>query len=413
MHGNEDLPTSETNYFPSRTPYPISIMVLPQETPNPVPNTGDVSTLATTAYAVAEATPPAKLTIENHVGFIRVPIGLAGPLKIQGSANTNASFTAPLATVEPTLVASCSRGAKAFNSCGGMKFKVLREGMSRAPVFFFSNPGQAIEFAERVPSLFQQFAKDAEKTSRFAKLQNLTPHVVGLNVHLKFEYFCGDATGQNMVTIATQAACEAFLATELAQTLGVRDWIIDGDMAGDKKASRGNVYAPRGVQVVAWGELTNEVCMEVLKISAERLYEMMNVIKEGQIRNGQFGSNINTANIVAALFIACGQDAGSVAEGCWSHLTVDLDRETGNIKMSLFFPSMPVGSVGGGTAYPSQKASLELLDCTGPGSKYRLAGLVACFAMALDVSTLAAVASGGFTDSHKRLARGKVERGKL
>lgn len=353
---------------------------------------------------------PSKITIENFVGSIRVPVGLAGPLQIQGSENTNAEFFAPLATVEPTLVASCSRGCKAFNECGGLRFQVLREGMSRAPIFRFSSVGEAATFAERVPALKDQFAKDAEKTSRYARLQMLTPHIIGLNVHLKFDYICGDAVGQNMVTIATQAACDRFLETDAARDLGVKDFVIEGELASDKKASWGNVKEPRGVQVIGWGEISNNVCEKVLKCSTERLYTVLMWAKEGQIRNGQLGSNINTANIIAAMFIACGQDAGSVAEASWSHLTLDFDWKTKTLKLSLFFPSLPVGVVGGGTSYTAQKASLELLKCQGPGTKRRLAGLVACFALALDVSTTAAIASGSFTQSHERLARGKVDR---
>jgi NADP-dependent 3-hydroxy-3-methylglutaryl-CoA reductase len=368
---------------------------------------------ASKSYSAAESDSPSKVTIENHVGFIRVPVGIAGPLKIIGSENTNDEFFAPLATVEPTLVASCSRGCKAFTESGGLHFKVLREGMSRAPVFFFSTPAEAIMFADRVPALQDQFARDAESTSRFARLQALTPHVIGSNVHLHFSYFTGDATGQNMVTIATQKACDRFLASDMAQELGIKDFVIEGDMASDKKASARNALEARGCQVLAWGELTNEVCERVLKCSTERLYTTLMLMKEGQTRNGGFGCNINTANTVAAMFIACGQDAGSVAESAWVHLTTTYDTETKKLKLSLFFPSLPVGTVGGGTMYPSQKASLELLKCRGPENKRRLAGLVSCFCMALDVSTAAALASGGFTDAHKKLARDKVDKSKL
>ncbi|KAF3036027.1 hypothetical protein E8E12_001871 [Didymella heteroderae] len=206
------------------------------------------------AYSSAESNTPSKVTIENHAGFIRVPVGIAGPLKITGSENTNDEFFAPLATVEATLVASCSRGCKAFNESGGLQFRVLREGMSRAPVFFFDSPVEAIAFADRVPALQDQFARDAESTSRFARLQTLTPHIVGSNVHLHFSYFTGDATGQNMVTIATQKACDRFLASDTAKELGARDFVIDGDMASDKKASMRNVVEARGCQVLAWGE---------------------------------------------------------------------------------------------------------------------------------------------------------------
>ncbi|KAF2998131.1 hypothetical protein E8E13_001097 [Curvularia kusanoi] len=370
--------------------------------------------MASKTYLEAEADASSKVSIENHVGFIRVPVGIAGPLKIQWtSEGIHDEFFAPLATVEPTLVASCSRGCKAFTESGGLHFKVLREGMSRAPVFFFNTTAEAIAFADFAPALKDQFARDAELTSRFARLQALTPYVIGSNVHLHFSYFTGDATGQNMVTIATQVGCDRFLASDLAKELGVKDFIIEGDMASDKKASWRNAMEPRGCQVLAWGEITNEVCERVLKCSTERLYNIVTLMKEGQTRNGGFGCNVNTANVVAAMFIACGQDAGSIAESAWAHLTTTYDAESKTLKQSLFFPSLPVGTVGGGTMYPSQRASLELLKCSGPGSKRRLAGLVASFCMALDISTVAAIASGGFTDAHKRLARDKLDRSKL
>lgn len=365
------------------------------------------------AYAAAESQQPPRITIENHAGSVRVPIGIAGPLKITGSENTNDDFFAPLATVEPTLVASCSRGCKAFTASGGLHFRVLREGMGRAPVFLFDTPADAIVFADRVPALRDQFARDAESTSRFARLQTLTPHIVGSSVHLHFSYSTGEATGQNMVTIATQRACDLFLDSDAARELGVRDFVIEGDVASDKKASMRNAVEARGCQVLAWGELTNEVCERVLKCTTERLYNVLMLMKEGQTRSGGFGCNVNTANTVAAMFIACGQDAGSVAESAWAHLTTTYDTGTKTLRQSLFFPSLPVGTVGGGTMYPSQRASLELLKCWGPGSKRRLAGLVACFSMALDVSTAGAIASGGFTDAHKKLARDKVDKSRL
>ena len=363
--------------------------------------------------AAAELHTLSDVAIENHAGFVRVPVGVAGPLKVSRSGDAEAEYYAPLATVEPTLVASCSRGCKAFTECNGLRFETLREGMARAPVFFFDGPDKALAFAARIPSLRDQFARDAESTSRFARLQTLTPHVIGSRVHLIFVYTTGDATGQNMVTIATQAACDGFLATHVAKQLGVRDFVIEGDMASDKKASWRNATYARGVQVLAWGVLTNDVCERVLKCTTQRLHLILTTMKEGQTRNGGFGSNVNAANVVAAMFIACGQDAASVAESAWAHLTAEFDANTKDLRLSLFFPSLPVGTVGGGTMYPSQEASLELLRCKGHGSKSRLAGLVACFCLALDVSTAAAIASGGFTNAHKKLARDRSDKSKL
>jgi NADP-dependent 3-hydroxy-3-methylglutaryl-CoA reductase len=364
------------------------------------------SVLPIISQAYSNAAGTSKITIESFVGFVKVPVGLAGPLRVQDTTETDDEFFAPLATVEPTLVASCSRGCKAFNRCGGIEYHVFGEGMSRAPMFFFSTPAKAITFADNVPVLLGQFVTAAEQTSRYARLQKLTPHVIGSNVHVKFDFHCGDAVGQNMVSIATQKACDLFMESSGAKEFEVKDCVIEGEMASDKKASWGNVKEPRGVRVMAWGELSNATCEEVLGCGAERMYNIWKSSRDGQMRNGQWGSNINTANIVAAMFIACGQDAGSVAESSWSHLILDYDAQQKNLKLSLYFPSLPVGVVGGGTGYTAQNASLELLKCRGPGMKRRLAGLIAAFALALDTSTIAAVSSNTFTQSHERLARG-------
>jgi hydroxymethylglutaryl-CoA reductase len=275
------------------------------------------------SQAYSEFAEPSKISIENFVGFVRVPVGLAGPLRVQGAEQTDDEFFAPLATTKSTLVASCSRGCKALNQCGGARFHVLDDCMSRAPIFFFSSPGEAVLFAGQVPGLLKRFATDAEKTGRYARLRKLTPHIVGSKVHVRFDYFCGDAVGQNMVTIATQEACDRFLQTDTAKDLGVKDFVIEGEMASDKKASWGNVKEPRGVQVMTSGDLSNDACEKVLGCSTERLYTVFMAMKDGQVRNGQWGSNVNTTNVIAAMFIACGQNAGSVAEASWSHLTLD------------------------------------------------------------------------------------------
>ncbi|KAH8768393.1 hydroxymethylglutaryl-CoA reductase [Diaporthe sp. PMI_573] len=349
-------------------------------------------------------------TIENVVGVTEVPVGMAGPLRLSGPDNIDTLFmdtlAAPLATYEPTLVASCSRGCKAFNASGGLNFEILGDGMSRAPVFVFDHPGHAVAFARAVPSFRAKFAEWAESTSRFVQFRSMNPTVIGSQVHLLCTYHCGSAAGQNMVTKATQHACD-MLREELEIKFFIRDFLIEGQLASDKKPSWGNVKVSRGVEVIVWGTITNQTCQSVLGCSTDRLYFTHQTVKEGGIRNGQFGSNINTANILAALFISTGQDVGSVAEASWSHLTSELDNETKDLRLSLYFPSLPVGTVGGGTGYPTQREALKLLKCDGPDMKGRLAGIIASFALALDLSTGAAVANDTFTQSHMRLARGE------
>jgi len=161
------------------------------------------------------------------------------------------------------------------------------------------------------------------------------------------------------------------------------------------------------LKLLSGGTITNQACQLVFGCSTDCLYFTQQTAKEGGIINGQFGLNINTTNILAAMFISTGQDVGSVAEALWSYLTSELDNDTKDLKLTLYFPSLPVGTVGGGTGYPAQQAALKLLKCNAPDMKGRLAGIIASFALALDASTSAAVANDTFTQSHINLARRK------
>ncbi|KAH8745783.1 hydroxymethylglutaryl-CoA reductase [Diaporthe sp. PMI_573] len=235
----------------------------------------------------------------------------------------------------------------------------LADGMSRAPVFVFDDSGAAVCFARAVPAIREIFSQWVESTSEHIKLVKMEPAVVGSRVHLFCMYHCGGAAGQNMVTKATKYACD-MLRENYETKFFIRDFFIEGQLSCDKSASWGNVKSPRGVEVVVWGTITNQACQSVFKCTTDRLHMIQKIAKDGGIRNGQFGSNINTANIIAAMFIATGQDAGSVAEASWSHLTSDLDDETKDLTMTLYFPSLPVGTVGGGTGYATQKEESSL-----------------------------------------------------
>jgi hydroxymethylglutaryl-CoA reductase len=168
------------------------------------------------------------IKIENCIGFTRVPLGLAGPLTIHGESKR--TVYAPLATVEPTLVASCSRGCKAFQATGGIQVTALSEGLSRAPVFIFRTVNDALQFYYRVPTLKHLFDASSDKTSRYARLIEVTPHIIGRTVHVKFQYTYGDAAGQNMVTIATHRACQDFLHSISSKNLGIVDFQIKGQI---------------------------------------------------------------------------------------------------------------------------------------------------------------------------------------
>lgn len=175
-----------------------------------------------------------------------------------------------------------------------------------------------------------------------------------------------------MITKATQYACD-MLRNRYASKFSIQGFFVEGQMESDKKPSWGNVKAARGVEVLAWGTITPSACQAIFGCSTERLYLAQQTLKEGGIRNGQFGSNINTANIIAAMFISTGQDPASTAEAAWSHLTSEFDQKTDVLTMTVYFPSLPVGTVGGGTKYTTQKEALDMLKCAAPKMKNRLA----------------------------------------
>lgn len=375
----------------------------------PVPSKPATDTLSgiksNLKYIVEDQNSAQNAKIENCIGSVKVPVGIAGPLKVKGSDGTEGTFHAPLATCEATLVASCARGCKLFNAGGGVQYKILRDHMTRAPVFWFSNSEDAVAFYDLVPKLFSEFQQIAHSTSRYARLLRLEPQILGSTVHILFEYYCGDAAGQNMVTFATQEVCDRFAQSDTALTMKLNNITVEGQRTSEKSLSWGNILHSRGVAVTVWGTVTPQACQKILGCSTWDLYQIIRNSKEAAVRNGQLGYNINQANIVAAMFIACGQDAASVSESSWSHLTAEFDRETDNLQLSTYLPSLPVGTVGGGSALETQREALEILKCTGAGSKVRLAGLVASFALALDVSTVAAVTNNTFAASHRKFGR--------
>lgn len=347
--------------------------------------------------------PVEQVRIENAVGFAQVPIGLAGPLTISGKHQTG-TFFAPLATTEPTLVASCARGCKAFQAMGGIKAAAIREGMLRAPVFRFSTVDDAVAFTAVLPHYENFFKREAAKTTRYGKLQTVKGHLIHKEVHVRFSYTCGDAGGQNMTTIATHAACSAFLNT-YASKHKIIDFILEGQMGGDKKLTLMNTTDPRGVTVVAWGTISDDTARRVLGSSTKRIYETLTTTRAGAMRAGMVGDTINASNIVAAMFIACGQDAGSVFEGGWTQLGYTVDEDTQDLTFSLYMSNLPVASIGGGTSYSTQHECLQMLNCSGEGRKWALAETIAAFALALDISTISAISDDSFARSHQKLAR--------
>jgi hydroxymethylglutaryl-CoA reductase (NADPH) len=145
--------------------------------------------------------------IENFVGVAQVPIGLAGPILVDGEY-ANGAFYVPLATTEGTLVASYNRGMRVITAAGGAKVTVVDDAMQRAPVFIFEDARQARQMGEWIEDNFAKIKLQAETTTQVGQLRNIEQYAAARMRYLRFNFTTGDAAGQNMVSKACFAACE-------------------------------------------------------------------------------------------------------------------------------------------------------------------------------------------------------------
>jgi NADP-dependent 3-hydroxy-3-methylglutaryl-CoA reductase len=342
--------------------------------------------------------------IENAIGAVEVPVGIAGPLLVRGSAARGVVY-APFATTEGALVASASRGATALTRAGGVLTRVLRQRMTRAPVFEFTTEQDARAFAAWLPAEIAKLREQCAHVSRHAVLRRVETPVVGSTVHALFIYETGDAAGQNMTTATTWHACHWVLDRIPERGWTLVRFLIEGNLSSDKKVNLAGEDGSRGCAVVAECTLDDRTLRDVLKVSAKDLVRAYEIVRAGAARVRMVGCNVNVANTVAAIFTATGQDIACVHES--SVATLDVFAASNGVHARLFLPGLVIGTVGGGTHLPAQRALLERMGCTGEGSVRRLAEIISGFALALDLSTLAAVATGEFATAHERLGRSR------
>jgi hydroxymethylglutaryl-CoA reductase (NADPH) len=345
-----------------------------------------------------------KRNIENMIGAVQVPVGVAGPLQINGEY-AEGTYWLPLATTEGALVASVNRGASAITKAGGADVRVLSDAMTRAPVFAARDIVHAKEVADWAGAHLADLAAAAEKTTSRGKLLSVTPYVVGTNVFLRCAYDTKDAMGMNMATIAT-----AEIADLVEAETGAHLVALSGNMDVDKKPAAMNLIEGRGKTVVAGVHLSDELIRTVLKTDAKTL-AAVNYRKNlvGSARAGALGFNAHAANIIAALYLACGQDAAHVVEGSSAITTVE--ETEGGAYVAVTLPAVQVGTVGGGTGIDTQGACLNLLGVRGGGEPEgthakAFAEIIGAGVLAGELSLLGALAANHLARAHKQLGRG-------
>jgi len=359
----------------------------------------DLSAVGDYTFDAADA----ETNIENMIGAAQVPMGVVGPLPIDGSAADGEHYL-PLATTEGALLASVNRGVSTIREAGGATVRVLKSGMTRAPVFKVADVAAAGEVAGWVREHVDELADAAEATTSHGELQDVTPYVVGDNVFLRFSYDTKDAMGMNMATIATEAACEVVEAETPAELVA-----LSGNLCSDKKPAAINAIEGRGRTVAADVLVPHEQVEQRLGTTTDAIAEA-NTRKNlvGSAKAGALGFNAHAANVIAAAFLATGQDAAQVVEGANTITTVDA-REEG-LYASVTLASLEVGTVGGGTKLPTQAEGLDVLGYGGggdpPGSNAdALAEVIAAGTLAGELSLLAALASRHLSSAHADLGR--------
>jgi hydroxymethylglutaryl-CoA reductase (NADPH) len=340
----------------------------------------------------------AEKNVENMVGCVQVPLGFVGPLLINGD-HAKGEFFVPMATTEGALIASVNRGCSAISAAGGADVLIIKDEMTRAPVFRTKGVRDSKRVVDFVNSHFQAIKAEAETTTRHGKLIKVRAFATGRSLFLRFSYDTGDAMGMNMATIATEAASR-FIEREAGTTMVS----VSGNLCVDKKPSAMNFIDGRGKIVLADVTIPKDVVEGRLRTTVDGAVETCyrkNLV--GSAMAMSFGHNAHIANILAAVFIATGQDPAQVVEGSMGMTTCERSGE--DLYLSVRLPSLEVGTVGGGTRLPCQREALSLMDCVGAGKAKKFAEIVAGATLAGELSTLAAQSAGELGKAHRELGR--------
>jgi hydroxymethylglutaryl-CoA reductase (NADPH) len=340
---------------------------------------------------------------ENMIGVAQVPMGIAGPLLIEKK-----EYFIPLATTEGALVASVGRGAKAITLSGGATVDSHRIGATRGPVFQVTGIAQGRALYEFLDTHAEQIKKIAKDTSHHLTLKKYTSTGAGTHRFVRFVFDTQDAMGLNMVTIATDA-----IVAYIKKETGISCLALSGNFCVDKKPSWQNFINHRGIEVWAEVILTKKVLSEVLKTTDQQAYDVwLAKCMIGSALSGSLGFNAQYANVVAALFLATGQDPAHVVEGSMGMTTAEVRGD--ELYMSVFLPSLMVGTVGGGTGLATQKEALSLLGVAGSAPQgqegthaKKLAEIIGAAVLAGEISLLSALEQGVLAQAHQKFARGK------
>lgn len=339
--------------------------------------------------------------IENLIGTTQIPLGVAGPLTLRTTNHQPRTYYIPLATTEGALVASVSRGCKAVTESGGAKVLIETVGITRGPVFKTKGIEHGSTTKAWIESHISLISQITQKTSSHLKLLKIDCSLVGRNLFLRFYYDTSDAMGMNMATFATEEAVRLIEKETKAECIS-----LAGNFDIDKKPAWLNFILGRGKKVWAEVVLKKEVVKDLLKTTPQKLAEVVYRKNHlGSMMSGSLGFNAHFANVIAAIFIATGQDPAHVVEGSLGVTTAEVVGD-GDLYFSIYLPSLVVGTVGGGTHLPTQQEALNLMGAT---DVLEYSQAVGAAVLACELSLIASLAEGTLAKAHKKLGRKEKE----
>ena len=335
--------------------------------------------------------------IENHIGFMKIPMAVAGPLKIEGKY-AKGEYYVPICTLEGTLALSMTRGMIATHRCDGIRVSHIKQELSRAPVFTFDNLNKSADFMSWIDKNFKEIKSVAESTTNHGKLLRIDQYPIQNYVILDFILDTGNAAGQNMVTLAAKTSCDY-----IKEKTGA-EFFLESGFNSDKKASARNMIMGRGHSVIAETTISNSVIRSILDVDISNLKKYQEIGPTTTRLAGTEGCHLHISNALTAIYLATGQDTACVAENSIGHYQIE--PQENDVKFRLTLPSMTIGTVGGGTRLSPQQQNLKLLGCdTGDTAARKLAEIICASALALEISLFSALASHTFTKAHMKYGR--------
>lgn len=336
--------------------------------------------------------------IENSIGACQVPLGLAGPLRINGEY-AKGDFFVPLATTEGVLVMTYHRGMKVITRSGGANVRVLRDSVHISPVFCVENLIEGEDFIKWVETHHKEIKKEAESTTNYGILLGIEPIWEGRRMILKFLYYTEDAQGLNMINKATDKACQ-FIENQTG-----KKYLLRSNLSAIKKVSAYNIHCGQGKAVFA--EIT--IPEDVIRLFGVKAKDMADYFFSTLLcssHGGMVGENAHVANGIAAIFLACGQDIADVSV---SHVGISMCEETsqGGLYVSTYLPNLFIGTVGGGTALPTQRECLSIMGCYGTGKAKKFAEIIGATVLAGEVAVLASLSGRTYVQAHEKYGRNK------